>query len=185
MTAKTYRYKALPCLLIWLVSAVSSPAEAGAARPLEGRVNMQGSIIDTACAIDMASQNQVIAMPPVTLGQMVQNGLGPSMPFSIQLVACTLTPEKPARSGWSQFQVTFDGPVTQGSLFGVGGAAKGVGLQITDVSGVTVRPGEPLPPRALQPGDVRLDYTLRLRSNHQVLRAGDYRTTLRFKLDYF
>jgi hypothetical protein len=37
----------------------------------------------------------------------------------------------------------------------------------------------------LQPGAMRLDYSLRLVGNHQKLRAGAYSTTVRFKLDYF
>ncbi len=185
MTAKTYRYQALSCLLIWLIAGVGAPGGACATRPLQGHVNMQGSIIDTPCAIDMASQRQLIQMPPTTLGQIVQYGQGPAVPFSIELVACSLTAEKPTQSGWSQFQITFDGAVTQGGLFGVTGEAKGVGLQITDISGVTVKPGKPLPPGGLQPGRMRLDYSLQLRSNQQVPHAGNYHTTLRFKLDYF
>lgn len=33
--------------------------------------------------------------------------------------------------------------------------------------------------------DYRLNYSMQLVANNQVLRAGDYRSAIRFKLDYY
>lgn len=152
-----------------------------------GRVNMQGSIIDTACAIDVNSRDQTINMASLPVGQIIRDGFGPEKPFSIHLINCTLKPSHPVPGlhEWSKFQVTFDGMTTRDSLFGVSGEAKGVGLQITGSQGEIAIPGEPMSFSALTDGDMHLDYTLRLMANHETVQAGNYKTAIRFKLDYF
>lgn len=150
-----------------------------------GSVNMEGSIIDTPCAIDVASRDQTIDMSTLPVGQIIRDGHGPTRPFSIRLVDCALTPMLPNRPDWSHFRVTFDGPTAHDALFSVSGQARGVGLQIADNAGSIAVPGKPMPANDLQVGSMKLDYTLRLVGDHQTLRAGAYRTTIRFKLDYF
>lgn len=150
-----------------------------------GRVNMQGSIIDTPCAIDVESWDQTIDMTAVPVGRIVRDGYGPEKPFHIRLINCSLPRQKPGAVDWSKFQVTFDGASTRDDLFSVSGEARGVGLRITDSQGGVAVPGEPMPTSGLLTDGMQLDYTLRLMSNRQSLRPGAYRTTIRFKLDYF
>lgn len=147
-----------------------------------GRVNMQGAIIDTACAIAVESREQTIEMDAIPLADIVRDGQGGKKKLSIELVNCTI--ERPGKDHWRQFQVTFDGDV-EGSLFGVRGAASGIALQIIDVKGNIAKPGEPLPPVDIKPGDMQLNYTLKLVANSHALKAGDYFSAIRFKLDYF
>lgn len=172
----------LPSLMV-LLTSLSLPA--GAFNQGHGRVSMKGSIIDTPCAIDVSSLDQTIDMITIPVGQIMRDGYGPEKSFHIRLINCTLSPLLPNRPNWSKFRVTFDGPTTDLGLFSVRGEARGVGLQIADASGVVAVPGEPMPASNLLTGSMRLDYTLRLISNRQTLRAGAYRTTIRFKLDYF
>lgn len=171
--------------LLTLLICVANSSTSSAHDQGHGVVNMAGSIIDTPCAIDVPSRDQTIDMATLPLGQIIRDGQGPTRPFSIQLVNCTLTPLLPNRPDWSHFQVTFDGPTAHDNLFSVSGRARGVGLQIADAAGVIAIPGKPMPAYGLQLGDMRLNYTLRLMGDHQTLRAGTYQTTLRFKLDYF
>ncbi|MBL5841188.1 type 1 fimbrial protein [Enterobacter asburiae] len=171
--------RVLPFLLMSLIG-VAQGADHG-----RGRVSMKGSIIDTACAIDLGSQYQDIGMGPVPVGQIVRDGRGPDVPFSIYLVNCSLKRWGPDRPEWSTLQVTFDGTATGDGLFRVAGGAAGVGLQIADAGGVTAQPGVAMPARALQVGGMRLDYVLRLMRDRDALRQGEYHTTLRFKLEYF
>lgn len=156
-----------------------------AAQGARGRVNMQGSIIDTACAIDMGSLYQSIEMPPLPIAQLLRDGEGPKVPFSIHLVNCTLQHYNPGLPDWYAFQVTFDGSATHSGLFGVQGQARGVGLQIVDEFGEVAEPGNPMNMRTLVPGSTDMKYTLRLAGNHEHLRAGNYSSIIRFKLDYF
>ncbi|WP_273974755.1 MULTISPECIES: fimbrial protein [Serratia] len=147
-----------------------------------GRVNMQGAIIDTPCAIAVDSREQVIDMGVLPLADIVRDGKGREHPFSIDLVDCLL--QRPGLHEWKQFQVTFDGDA-EGDLFGVRGEASGVALSIRDQAGRQALPGQAMTPMNIESGDMRLDYTLRLVANHQVLKSGYYTSAIRFKLDYF
>ncbi|MGU9756056.1 fimbrial protein [Serratia marcescens] len=147
-----------------------------------GRVNMQGSIIDTACAIAVDSREQTIDMGVLPLSDIIRDGQGRSQPFSIDLVNCIT--DRPGKEGWKKFQVTFDGEA-HGGLFGVNGDASGVALQIIDTQGNVAMPGKAMPPMDIIPGDSQLNYAMRLVANNHVLKAGDYLSSIRFKLDYF
>lgn len=149
-----------------------------------GRVNMQGAIIDTACAISVESRDQTIDMEIVPVADIVRDGQGRSKPFSIELVNCTIERPHSKLPGWKQFQVTFDGD-KEGQLFGVQGDVSGVALRITDQSGNIAEPGIPLRAQDIIPGTMQLNYHLRLVANQHVLKAGDYFSAIRFKLDYF
>jgi P pilus assembly protein, pilin FimA len=149
-----------------------------------GVVNMQGSIIDTACAIAVDSRDQTIAMGVVPLADIIRDGQGRTQPFSIKLINCVVKRPNAGTSDWKQFQVTFDGDA-EGPLFGVRGEASGVALQIIDTFGNVATPGTPLPLRDIEPGSMQLNYTLKLVSNRHALKAGDYFSAIRFKLDYF
>lgn len=173
----------LACFSLPLMAA-GAPDE-GAPNQGHGRVSMQGSIIDTPCAIAVESREQAIELFTIPVEKIIRDGAGPLKAFSINLVNCVLQPVSPNRSEWSNFKVTFDGPVTEGNLFALHGGARGVGLEITDSSGNRIWPGIPLQGGSLKPGSMRLDYTLRLVGNHQQLRAGAYHSTVRFKLDYY
>lgn len=173
----------LPSLLVLSLTGLLTPACANDQG--HGRVNMQGSIIDTPCAIDVNSRDQTIDMDTIPVGQIIRDGFGPRKTFRIRLINCSLTPLKPGRPDWSTFRITFDGPTTRQNLFSVSGAARGVGLRITDASGAIAVPGQPMSAGELMTDSMQLDYTLRLMSNREHLRAGTYRTAIRFKLDYF
>lgn len=143
---------------------------------------MQGTIIDTACAIAVESREQTIDMDTIPLADIIRDGQGRSKPFSIRLINCIT--ERPGREGWKQFKVTFDGDA-DGGLFGVRGEASGVALRISDVSGNIAEPGIPLPMNNITPGSMTLNYNLKLMANSHALKAGDYFSFVRFKLDYF
>lgn len=150
----------------------------------KGRVTMEGSIIATACAIEMNSRDQVIEMATIPVSKIARDGRGIAKPFSIHLINCILHRVDPTLPDWQAFRVTFDG-TPDGQLLGVEGDARGVGLQIKDHQGNIALPGVPLPAAELTAGDKVLQYTMNLVPNQQVLRAGEYRSTVRFKMDYY
>lgn len=159
-----------------LMPAHAAPGE------LWGKVSMQGSIVDTACAIDTGSYEQSIDMGILPIGLLRQVGHGPIQPFSITLIGCQLTPHD--GENWQTFSVTFDGPAN-GEWFSVSGAAKGVALSLQDASGQIVRPGLATAKQDIKPGNYILNYGLRLVSDETPLRPGEYQTAIRFKLDYY
>ncbi|WP_199638701.1 fimbrial protein [Serratia sp. PAMC26656] len=175
------RFVVVPCILI---STFISPTQAATKAQGWGRINMQGAIIDTACAIAAGSREQVIDMGTIPVADIIRDGQGITHSFSIELINCVLTRANNKLPDWKHFQVTFDGE-KDGTLFGVQGDAKGVALQIADGRGNIATPGKPLPLEDISLGTMQLNYAMRLVSNNQSLRAGGYSSAVRFKLDYY
>ncbi|WP_368925990.1 fimbrial protein [Serratia marcescens] len=169
------------CLLFTLTGFSSA---ANSAPQGQGRVNMQGAIIDTACAIATESREQIIDMNIIPLSQIMSDGRGGTIPFSIELVNCVLERADKKLPDWNQFQITFDGKA-EGDLFGVNGDASGIALRIADSAGNIAVPGAPLPLQDITPGNYRLNYGITLLSNKQPLKAGSYFSSVRFKMDYY
>nr|WP_065506544.1 fimbrial protein [Serratia inhibens] len=149
-----------------------------------GVVHMGGAIIDSACAIAIGDRDQTINMGTVPISQIVRNGQGEDMPFSVKLVNCVLERHRPHLPDWKYFRVTFDGSI-DGKGFGVQGEAEGIVIQITDSYGNIASPGVAMPINEIVPGDMLLNYSFKLIGNNKPLRAGDYFSTIKFKLDYY
>lgn len=145
---------------------------------------MQGTITDTACTIAVSSWDQTIDMEIIPLADIVRDGQGRKKAFSIELINCEISRSDSRLPDWKHFQVIFDGEA-EGRLFGVRGDASGVALQITDNAGNIAAPGEPLSLEDVIPGNRQLSYSMRLVANNHVLKAGNYFSLIRFKLDYF
>lgn len=171
----------LPCILAPLFI---NGAQAAHSSQGWGRVNMQGAIIDTACAIAAGSREQVIDMDTAPIADIIRDGRGVASQFSIELINCVLSRAERKLPNWHGFQVTFDGDA-DGGLFGIRGGGEGVGLQITDAEGNIAQPGAPLPIKGITPGSMRLNYEMRLVANNQPLRAGAFYSSVRFKMDYY
>lgn len=176
-----YLYFVFPFILF---AQFNSKVQAATPSPGWGRVNMQGSIIDTACAIAAGSREQTIDMDTVPVSDIIRDGQGMIRSFSVELIDCELSRPGPKISDLRHFQVTFDGDA-DGGLFNVSGEAKGVALEITDNRGNKATPGVPLPTGEILPGTMKLDYTMKLVSNSQTLKSGGYTSAVRFKLDYY
>ena len=171
-----------PSLL--MVSLVSLSVLADPMKTDWGRVSMEGSITDTACAIDPGSLEQTIDMAILPISQLVENGVGNEHPFEIRLLDCRLANADPEKSNRQHFAVSFDG-AADGNNFAVYGDAEGIAMQIVDDKGNTTTPGVPSPEINIIPTDMKLNYALRLVGNGKVLRAGAYYSSVHFKLDYY
>ena len=158
-------------------SALSNYASASAS------VKMRGSIIETACAIDVGSQDQTVDMGSLPLSTLHRDGQGPIRPFYIRLINCVLARQDSSKPNWQYFRVTFDGSQSRG-LFKIDGQASGVGLQIQREDGEIAIPGKGFSRQSLSIGKRDLSYRLRLVANNDALISGQYSSQLRFKLDY-
>lgn len=166
-----------------LISGVR-PSLAGNTLSGWGVVNMQGAIIETACAISVESQNQSIDMEVISPADIIRSGKGRVKPFSIELLNCVSERHDKARPDWKHFQITFDGDA-EGDLFSVRGDASGIALKITDQNGKMALPGRPLEHVDIRSGVMKLNYNLHLVTNQSVLRVGEFFSAIRFTLDYF
>lgn len=149
-----------------------------------GVVNMQGAIIETACAIAVESQNQSIDIEVTSIADISRDGKGRVKPFAIELINCVIERQDKSKTDWKHFQITFDGD-SEGNFFSVKGEASGIALKITDHSGKMARPGRPLAHVDLTSGNMKLNYNMHLVANQSVLRAGNFFSAIRFKMDYF
>jgi type 1 fimbria pilin len=171
-----------PSLLVAIFTAQTMPATASVIG--WGRVNMEGAIVNAACALEAASRDQTIDMKILPVEQITRDGHGLTRPFTLKLVNCGLAGENSTNTGRQHFRMIFDGNA-EGKNFGVIGDARGVALRIVDSIGTDIYPGVPMSIENTLTKDYRLNYSMQLVANSQVLRAGDYRSAIRFKLDYY
>lgn len=92
---------------------------------------------------------------------------------------------------------TFDGAAGKDGLLGMPGDAKGASIAIIDDSNNLIALGKPsagqlmsagaseTPLLDITEGDRALNYSLRLVSNQQQLRSGEYTSIIRFKMDHY
>ncbi|MEN5017390.1 fimbrial protein [Erwinia sp. Eh17-17] len=168
-----------------LFSIISGLNPVFASQPLGwGRVKMLGAILETACAIDTESRDQTIDMGFIPTVQIIRAGHSIDQPLTIKLVNCMQAKKSKNTPDGQHYQITFEGRNDTG-LFGLNGDAQGVALQIVDGEGNVAIPGLPLPKRNATQNEMPLQYSLRLVSNHKLLLAGEYFSTVKFKMDYY
>ncbi|MDM3379291.1 type 1 fimbrial protein [Citrobacter sp. Cb003] len=169
---------------ILMVLPVMSVSIAQAAWQGKGQVEMTGEIIESACAIHTDDVWQEIAFGIIPHRLIRSGGAGKSMEFSIRLVNCEL--ERANGGLWQTAEITFDGESEPGhpDLFAVYGENKGIGLSIVDAAGHQARPGVALPGIALQPSSSTLYYQMHVIHNGGDLIPGDWKSHIRFTVDY-
>lgn len=169
-------------MLLGFLFAVTFTAQSSPFQGKYGRVSMQGAVINAACAIAVESREQTIDMGEVPLSDIIRNGQSRSKNFSIKLINCV--PERHGEIKWRQFRIVFDGEA-DGKLFSAHGRVSGVGIQISAANGNIIIPGKIVTVNDIVPGDILLNYTLKLVADRHALKSGDYSSAIRFWLDYF
>ena len=174
-------------MLVSLVAGVSVVQ----ANQGNGRVMLEGQIVDSACALDAISSYQAIEFDLLPMGQLIRQGQSLPKSFILRLVKCSLVRPDSFRPGsylpdWQHVRVTFDGLADgSGRFFAVGGTAQGLALRIADTQGQESVPGVPMTMTALTGADQELHYTLQLVGNGRPMAVGSHRTAVRFRLEYF
>lgn len=150
---------------------------------LFGRVNLNGSIISSACDIDTGDGYQSIAIPTETRRHIKRTGEGEPQDFSIRLTNCSLGPSDDS-AAWQYINIIFDGDEDDG-MFRVNGNAGGVALVLIDRNGTVIHPGQAMPWQQGSVKNNRLDYRIKLKNNLRALVVGDYSATIRYRVEYF
>lgn len=148
-----------------------------------GRVNMNGSIVASACALAVDSVDQHIDLGSLAVNVIARDGQGPEKPFHLSLENCEIF--RPDSWSFNTVRVTFDGLRDDvPHLIKLFGHAQGVGLLIRDNQGNKIFPGKTLTALPLDNGVMTLNYTLSLEKNNEKLLPGGYRAGIRFKVEY-
>lgn len=151
----------------------------------EGAVLIQGAVLYTPCAIDLDSRDQTIDMGDTPVSEIATKGYGPTRAFTVRLINCLMLPT-PGNSKYDSeyYQITFE-PMIGTERFSVHGDAQGIELANRDIDGNIAAPGVAFPAREVTAGSMNLNYSLQLVSNGQPLKAGDYQSLIRFRMDYY
>ncbi|MFU2316894.1 fimbrial protein [Rahnella sp. PCH160] len=151
---------------------------------MHGRATLQGSIINSACAIDFNSRDQTLSLGVVTAAEIEQFGHGAETIFTINFINCSLTTNS-TQTNWNYLRVTFEGDIFDDDLFGIDGGATGFGVSIRDNYGKSILPGHAITIGATEVDGSGINYHLRLEKDKNPLQAGNYHSVIRYKLDYF
>lgn len=170
-------------ILLFLMTSL--PFMALSATQGHGRVQMQGSIVDTACAIAVGETDQSVSMGTLSFSELVNNGRGNAVPLIIHLVNCvTNRADVNGVHHWKDVRITFSGKADGPRRFALQGDGRGEALVIADSYGVEAEPGEPMPAIPIEPGNMTFRYRLWLTGNQQKIRPGHFNTTIRYFMEY-
>lgn len=150
-----------------------------------GTINFVGTIVDTACAVDVESSNQTVDLGQVRLAAFkntVGTPAGKQTAFVISLAGCDTSVSKAA-------SITFKGipDSINNDVLAVGqgvGAARGIGIQITDKSGARIKLGEASATIPLMEGSTNLVFNAQYISTSSNPTAGNTIATARFIITY-
>ncbi|MCK3863868.1 hypothetical protein [Pseudomonas sp. B329] len=151
---------------------------------LEGRVQLAGSIVDSACTIRVGNESQTIDFKPTVLNELVHGNTSPQQPLNIYITDCVTSNSRSAPPSSQQFKLTFEG-AGEGKHFSLQGAAKGIALQIKNTQGTLISPGMLLEHGSLSADTLMLNYSLTLVGIGQALEAGNYHATIKLSIQHF
>ncbi|KDO00466.2 fimbrial protein [Pseudomonas donghuensis] len=160
---------------------VTPPAAASAVGG-SGKVNFIGSIIDAPCSLDAESKDQTVRMDEISNKTLANQGESSMQSFNIELKQCDISKMK-------KVKVTFggDADITDPTLLGIAGSAKGAGIALTNGSGAQVKLGEASAARTLLEGNNTLAFGAFLRgttAKDVAVTPGEFTATANFMLAY-
>jgi len=151
-----------------------------------GAVTFTGSVINAPCSILPESVEQTVDLGEVSLAKLSNNGsnngVTTSVPFSISLEECTLSPEPALNTVTATFTGTASN--TTGNL-AVTGSAKGVSIKLFNEDSTPLELGTFSQPKPILDGNNTLFFSAALAGDGLSILPGDFSATARFELDYF
>nr|WP_142010363.1 fimbrial protein [Serratia fonticola] len=150
----------------------------------DGHVSMTGQIQESACSIHTDDIWQEIPFGTINHRDIIETNTKASRLLKIRLVNCTQKQDdEKDRLG---IVMMFEGERDTNSpdLFAVQGAARGMGLKISDYQGLQARPGEELPAVDFYDGENEMVYRLHLIKNGVQAKEGEWSSVVRFIVAY-
>ncbi|MCO7580383.1 MULTISPECIES: fimbrial protein [Pseudomonas chlororaphis group] len=155
-----------------------------AADAFKGRVQLTGSIVDSACSIHMGNDNQTVAFTPLALSSLVSGNTSTQQPLNIHISDCMTSDASHNNAPSQRFELTLEGP-PDGKYFATQGTAKGIALRISDEQGRLISPGMLIEHGTRSINSLALNYSLTLVGSGHTLEAGDYHTTIKLSIQHF
>ncbi|AIL61829.1 fimbrial protein [Pseudomonas alkylphenolica] len=171
-------------LFLYAWGQPASAAEAPIGGALKGRVQLAGSIVDSACSIRVGNDNQTVAFKPTALNGLVSGDSSSQQSLSIHISDCISSSASSNSEPAQRFKLAFEGEA-EGKYFGIQGGAQGIALQIKDEQGKLISPGMLLEHSSLSSDSLMLNYSLSLVGSGHALEAGDYHATIKLSIQHF
>lgn len=146
-----------------------------------GKVSLAGEIVESACTIDLGSLDQTIDMGVIPLSTIRKFGENEPKYFTIDLIECRWGEE--SQNNFQGFDITFTGN-TDKRYFLVNGEAEGVVLQLDDEFGAQIIPGKKNVFQKNISEKIQNNYSFKLISNGEPLKAGSYYSLVNFSISY-
>ncbi|EMC8780153.1 MULTISPECIES: fimbrial protein [Providencia] len=149
-----------------------------------GSVTLNGQIIESACSILTDDIYQDIDFGAISINYLSGKSLSPIKDFSIHLVNCDLNKESGEK--WIDASITFSGLLDMNveNTFLTTGSAEGVGIKIYDNEFNVAKDKEAMPAIELQDKNTTLYYKIQLVRNNKPLKAGNYKSFIRYMVSY-
>lgn len=105
-----------------------------------GKINFTGSVVAAPCAVDNASDGQTVKLGQIATNQLGSKGaMGSSVPFTIKLVGCDLSPtaaDTDATSNYTKASIKFTGSSIDATTLAL--SADGAGEQPAQNVGIEI-----------------------------------------------
>ncbi|GKX56833.1 ferrous iron transporter B [Leminorella grimontii] len=167
-----------------LISALCVGASlVSSAQAYDGQVNFKGTILDTACTVDINSKNLDVNLGRVAKTVFTSVGdVSTAMPFSLKLTGC------PAAVTTDGAKIRFEGTTVAGKTdvldLASGSVATGVGVQIKDNAGQKIVFGSDSSKYPLSEGANSLDFTAYYISTNTAIVSGSANAVANFTVVY-
>ncbi|MEG0964231.1 MAG: fimbrial protein [Pseudomonas sp.] len=171
-------------LVLYVLAQPACAVEPSLNSALKGRVQLVGSIVDSACSIRVGNDSQTVAFKPTAFSGLARGDSASQQSLSIYVSDCISPSSRSTTSPSQRFKLTFEGE-QDGKYFSVKGAAKGIALQIKDEYGKLISPGVLLEHSSLSGDLLMLNYSLALVGSGHVLEAGDFHATIKLNIQHF
>lgn len=170
-----------------MLCALGQPAcatEPSTSNAPKGRVQLTGSIVDSACTLSMSSDSQTVTFKPTALNGLIHGNNASQQSLKLYIGDCLASTAQRNSDPSKRFKLTFEGD-GEGQYFSMQGSAHGVALQIKDKEGKSVSPGMLLEHNFASSDLLMLSYSLTLVGTGHALEAGDYHATIKLSIQHF
>lgn len=175
--------------LLFLSAAIATAVGMNASAATQGVLNLQGSVVNSTCAVATASENQMITLPSVKVDDLFVTGVRGNLttPFQITLTGCEAAVS-------NNIAVSFSA-VTSASYSDIientGGTATGVGLVLFDEDSSTqintfdnISATSHTIPVRVTPGTMTFNFSVDYVASADVVTAGSFGASVDFFVIY-
>ena len=160
-----------------------------------GKINFTGAVVASPCAVDNSSDGQSVNLGQISTSLLASKGAtGSSVPFTIKLIGCELSPQADAPEGTSNYtkaSIKFTGTTIDSTTLAVTATgagqvpAKNVGIQISQANeAVTVDGSTNTASQTIIANENEIPFTATYVATDAKVTAGQANGSVNFQVNY-